>query len=130
MGSLAVNKMDNSEGRSKRSIGKKKEGRLAALEKLKAIKEGRLSKYEIEEEESLYDEVNEDEYNRIAQERAEDDWIVDDDGGGYAEDGRDIFDDDNDDEGYDGKDKKKNKEKKNKINPNIRPHGSKPSNIQ
>ena len=79
---------------------------------------------QVEEVHNVYDIVEESKYAEEVTKRREQDWIVDDDGG-YVEDGREIFDDE-DDLAYDnkGKDIKKSKgeklKKESKGNSNIK----------
>ena len=76
-----------------------KASRFAELRALRASGKTRLSTYEVQEEERLYDEVDEDAYKKVVRSRLDrDDFIIDDNGMGYADDGREEW---NVDKGYD-----------------------------
>jgi DNA polymerase alpha subunit A len=67
--------------------------KLAELRALRAAGKTRLSTYEVAEEEQLYDEVDEEGYKKVVRSRLDqDDFIVDDNGEGYADDGREEWD--------------------------------------
>ena len=66
--------------------------RLAELRALRASKKSRLSTYEIEEDQNLYEEVDEEGYKKVVRARLDrDDFVVDDNGEGYADDGREEW---------------------------------------
>ncbi|EFX79893.1 hypothetical protein DAPPUDRAFT_304346 [Daphnia pulex] len=87
---------DKESGRTRRTK-QDREGKSAAFQKLKDLK-GTKNKVTLTEVDNVYEEVDEREYSKRVQRRQEDDWIIDDDGSGYVEDGREVFDDDLDDD--------------------------------
>ncbi len=69
-----------------------KAARLAELRALRASGKTRLSTYQVADEENLYDEVDEEGYKKVVRSRLDqDDFIVDDNGEGYADDGREEW---------------------------------------
>lgn len=66
---------------------------LAQLRALRASGKSRLSTYEVQDAESLYDEVDEEGYKKVVRSRLDrDDFVVEDNGRGYADDGREDWD--------------------------------------
>ncbi len=66
--------------------------RLAELRALRASGRTRLSTYKVEEEESIYEEVDEEGYKKVVRARLDrDDFVIDDNGEGYADDGREEW---------------------------------------
>lgn len=62
--------------------------KLEELKALRSSKKTRLSSYTIQNEEKLFDEIDEDEYKKVQRARLdEDDFVVDDNGEGYVENG-------------------------------------------
>ncbi|KAI0190295.1 hypothetical protein F4808DRAFT_444817 [Astrocystis sublimbata] len=67
--------------------------KLAELRALRASGKKAYDSYELAEENALYEEVDENEYKNIVRERLnQDDFVVDDNGEGYADDGREEWD--------------------------------------
>jgi DNA polymerase alpha subunit A len=67
--------------------------KLAELRALRAAGKTRLSTYEVADEEQLYEEVDEEGYKKVVRGRLDqDDFVVDDNGEGYADDGREDWD--------------------------------------
>ncbi|KAK0099991.1 DNA-directed DNA polymerase alpha catalytic subunit pol1 [Cadophora gregata] len=67
--------------------------RFAELRELRASGKKRLDTYQVQEEEDLYEEVDEDGYKKVVRERLnQDDFVIDDNGEGYADDGREEWD--------------------------------------
>ena len=66
--------------------------RLAELAALRASGKTRLASYKVEDEETVYEEVDEEGYKRVVRARLDrDDFVVDDNGEGYADDGREEW---------------------------------------
>ncbi|MCJ1449944.1 DNA-directed DNA polymerase alpha catalytic subunit pol1 [Mycoblastus sanguinarius] len=66
--------------------------RLAELRALRESGKTRLSTYKVEEEENLYEEVDEEGYKKVVRARLDrDDFVIDDNGEGYADDGREEW---------------------------------------
>ncbi|KAI9368503.1 DNA polymerase family B-domain-containing protein [Aspergillus egyptiacus] len=66
--------------------------KLAELRALRASGKKRLSTYEVEEQDDIYEEVDDEGYKKIIRNRLdEDDFVVDDNGQGYADDGREVW---------------------------------------
>lgn len=67
---------------------------LAALRAARQSGRTNFSSYEVKEEAQLYETVDEDSYKKIVRKRLdEDDFVVDDNGAGYADDGREDWQD-------------------------------------
>lgn len=66
--------------------------RLAELRALRAAGKKRLSTYEVEDQDDIYDEVDDASYKKVIRDRLDqDDFVVDDNGAGYADDGREVW---------------------------------------
>ncbi|MDU7305887.1 MAG: hypothetical protein E7L41_14740 [Escherichia coli] len=66
---------------------------LAELAALRRSGKKAFDTYQVQDTDALYDEVDEAGYKKIVRERLnEDDFVVDDNGEGYADDGREEWD--------------------------------------
>jgi len=65
---------------------------LAALRAARAGGKSRLDSYQVQEQGSIYEEVDEEGYKKVVRSRLnQDDFVVDDNGEGYADDGREEW---------------------------------------
>jgi DNA polymerase alpha subunit A len=70
-----------------------KRSKLAELRALRQAGKKAFDNYQVEDVDDLYEEVDEDRYKKIVRERLnQDDFVVDDNGEGYADDGREEWD--------------------------------------
>jgi DNA polymerase alpha subunit A len=70
-----------------------KRSKFAELRALRESGKKKFDTYEVAEVEDLYEEVDENQYKKIVRDRLnEDDFVVDDNGEGYADDGREEWD--------------------------------------
>ncbi|KAI5782718.1 hypothetical protein EDC01DRAFT_664616 [Geopyxis carbonaria] len=104
---------------------------FAELKKLRESGKKRLEVYEIEKEDDLYEEVDEEGYKKVVRDRLnQDDFVVDDGGEGYVDNGEDVWDeerpyseDEEDDHKLSSREKKRKREeeieKKNKQEGDI-----------
>ncbi|KAI6251126.1 hypothetical protein HI914_00636 [Erysiphe necator] len=67
--------------------------KFAELRALREAGKKRLESYEVQKQEDLYEEVDEESYKNIIRDRLnQDDFVIDDNGQGYIDDGRDEWD--------------------------------------
>ena len=70
-----------------------KRSKLAELRALRCAGKQVFDTYQLVDAEELYEEVDEDGYKKIVRDRLDqDDFVVDDNGEGYADDGREEWD--------------------------------------
>lgn len=70
-----------------------KRDKFAELRALRQAGKKKFDTYEVEDAADLYEEVDENQYKKIVRARLnEDDFVVDDNGEGYADDGREEWD--------------------------------------
>jgi len=65
---------------------------LAQLRAQRAAGKSRLESYQVEDKGAVYDEVDEEGYKKVVRKRLDqDDFVIDDNGEGYADDGREEW---------------------------------------
>ena len=70
-----------------------KRDKFAELRALRESGKKKFDTYEVEDADDLYEEVDENQYKKIVRDRLnQDDFVVDDNGEGYADDGREEWD--------------------------------------
>lgn len=68
--------------------------RLAQIRALRAAGKTGFDTYEVQEAESIYETVDDEGYKKVVRSRLDqDDFVVDDNGAGYADDGREDWQD-------------------------------------
>jgi hypothetical protein len=78
---------------------------LARLRAARQAGKTGFSSYEVQDEEQLYETVDEDSYKKIVRKRLDqDDFVVDDNGEGYADEGREDWQNEQQQEDYDESD--------------------------
>jgi len=78
---------------SSRAAGKNKREKLAQLAALRKQGKKTFDAYEVADADDLYEEVDDTQYKKILRDRLDqDDFVVDDNGEGYADDGREEWD--------------------------------------
>ena len=69
--------------------------RAASLAQLRAARAGgktRFESYQVQEQDNIYEEVDEEGYKKVVRSRLDrDDFVIDDNGEGYADDGREEW---------------------------------------
>lgn len=67
--------------------------KMAELQALRRSGKKTFDNYQVDDADRLYDEVDEHDYNKLRRRRLDqDDFVVDDNGEGYADDGREEWD--------------------------------------
>lgn len=80
--------------RTRRSAKVKAHAGFAELRRLREEGKTRLSTYEVKQEEDLYEEVDEEQYKKVVRDRLDqEDFVVDDGGEGYVDNGMDDWGD-------------------------------------
>jgi DNA polymerase alpha subunit A len=68
---------------------------FAQLRALRAVGKKRLDSYQVQDQGDIYDEVGEEDYKKVVRSRLnQDDFVIDDNGEGYADDGREEWQND------------------------------------